>query len=506
MRPGSTDTSRAKAAAPLVAAAALALAAPLAPGSAAAQARDTLVIGMALEPPMLDPTAGAAAAIREVTYANIFEGLVRIAADGSIQPALARSWEISEDGTVYTFALAEGVRFHDGAAFDCSVVQFSFERAVAPDSTNAQKGLFEPIVSTECPDEHTAVITLARPTARFLFNMGWGDAVMVHPDTAADNRTNPVGTGPFRFASRVQGDRIELERNEDYWGEPAALSRVTFRFVSDPAAATSAMLAGDLDAFPNFPAAEALPQFRADDRFVVEIGDTQGEVLLSLNNARAPFDDVRVRHALAHAIDAQVLIDAVHEGIGTPIGSHFTPNDPGFVDLADAFPFDPDRARALLAEAGAEGATIRITLPPPAYARRGGEVIAALLQNVGLRVELIPMEWAQWLEQVFRNTDFDATIIAHVEPRDFDIFAREDYYFNYESEEYRETFQRWVESTDEAEQLELLGELQRILSRDQPAVFLYVLPKLGVWRAGLEGMWTNQPIPANDVTRVRWTQ
>ncbi|WP_372425956.1 ABC transporter substrate-binding protein [Salinarimonas chemoclinalis] len=475
-------------------------------GGAPAQDRDTLRLGMQLEPPMLDPTAGAAAAIREVTYANIFEGLVRIAGDGSVVPALAESWDISEDGLVYTFDLREGVTFHDGTPFDCAIVQFSYERAVAPESTNAQKGLFEPIASTECPDPNTAVVTLSQPSSRFLFNMAWGDAVMVAPGTAETNKTTPIGTGPYRFARWVQGDRVEMTRYDGYWGDAPAIETLVVRFISDPSAATAAMLAGDLDAFPNFPAPEALAQFENDDRFTVAIGATQGEVILSLNNSRAPFDDVRVRRALAHAIDKNAMVDAVQNGLGTPIGSFSTPASPGYVDLADAYPFDPERARALLEEAGAAGASITIHLPPPAYARRGGEVAAAYLQQVGLNVDLVPIEWAQWLEQVFRGYDFDATIIAHTEPRDLDIFARDDYYFNYDSAEYKETYQRYLAATDPDEQAAIAGELQRILSEDQPAVFLYVLPKIGVWRAGLEGLWTNQPIPANDVTEARWTQ
>ena len=160
------------------------LATTLLAGTAQA-AKDSIILGMPLEPPMLDPTAGAAAAIKEVTYANIFEGLTRITARGEVAPQLAKSWTISADGLTYSFALQTGVKFHDGAAFDCSVVKFTYERAVAADSTNSQKGFFEPIASTSCPDAATAVITLKRPTGLFLNNMGGGDAVMISPAWAA---------------------------------------------------------------------------------------------------------------------------------------------------------------------------------------------------------------------------------------------------------------------------------------------------------------------------------
>lgn len=471
----------------------------------AASAKDTLTLGMVLEPPGLDPTAGAASAIREVTYANVFEGLTRIDRDGAVQPDLAEGWKVRDDGLTYTFRLIDGVKFHDGSPFDCAVVQFSYGRAMAPDSVNAQKGLFEPIAKVDCPDPRTAVVTLKHPSALFVFGMGWGDAVMVSPKTAADNKTHPVGTGPYRFTRWVQGDRVELERNPDYWGARPKLSKVTFRFVADPAAATSAMLAGDIDAFPIFPAPEAVDQFKSDARFAVHVGTTEGKTLLALNESRKPFDDVRVRRALAHAIDRKALVDATQSGFGAPIGSHYVPGDPGYVDLTPTYPFDPARARALLAEAGIKpGTTITIALPPPPYARRGGEVIAAMLGDVGITAKLEPIEWAQWIDQVFLKSQFDATVISHTEARDLDIYARDKYYFNYNNPDYRALYAKYTLSTDAKATTDLLGALQRKLADDEPNVFLFALPKVGIWNAKLRGLWENDPVPANDVGGVSW--
>lgn len=477
------------------------------PFASSAHAKDSLTLGMVLEPPGLDPTAGAAAAIREVTYANIYEGLVRIDAEGAVRPALAASWTISPDGLTYTFHLRTGVSFHDGAPFDCAVVKFSYERAMAPDSTNAQKGLFEPIASVACPDPATAVVTLKHPTASFLFGMGWGDAVMLSPNSVANDRTHPVGTGPFRFVDWVKGDHIDLERFPGYWGPAPKLAKVTFRFISDPSAAAASVLAGDIDAFPSFPAPEVLDRLRADPRFAVVVGTTEGKTILALNNARKPFDDVRVRRALAMAIDRKGLIEGAMSGYGQVIGSHYVPTDPGYVDLVAKYPYDPGAAKKLLAEAGVTpGTTIEITLPPPAYARRSGELIAAYLEQVGLQAKLVPVEWAQWLEGTFRNADYDATIVAHVEPRDLDIFARDKYYFNYRSATYRSLYAQYLAATDPARQTELVGALQRQLAEDEPVVFLFALPKIGVWNTKLRGMWTNTPVPSNDVTGVSWAE
>jgi peptide/nickel transport system substrate-binding protein len=473
--------------------------------AAPATAKDTITVGMVLEPPHLDPTAGAAAAIREVTYANIFEGLTRIDGKGQVQPALAESWSVSPDGLTYTFKLVGGVKFHDGTPFDCSIVKFSYDRAVAPDSVNAQKQLFEPIASTECPDPHTAVVKLKRPTALFLYDMGWGDAVMVAPKSAATNKTNPVGTGPFRFKQWIKGDRVELERNPDYWGAQPKLAAVTFKFVGDPTAASNAVLAGDIDAFPMFPAPEALDQFKADPRFAVHVGTTEGKTIVALNNARKPFDDIRVRRALAYAIDRKALIDASQSGYGTPIGSHYVPSDAGYIDLTGTYPYDPEKAKALLKEAGiAPGFTITFQLPPTPYARRGGEVIAAMLEQVGIKSKLVPVEWAQWLDVVFSKTDYDATIISHVEPRDLDIYARDKYYFNYRSDDYKALYQKFVETVDPKAQIEAVQALQKKLADDEPNVFLYALAKVGVANAKVKGLWDNDPIPANDMSGVSW--
>ena len=484
------------------AALAVALLAGVAPGAALAA---DVTIGMQLEPPNLDPTGGAAAAIDEVVYANVFEGLTRIGPDGSVLPALAESWDISDDGLVYTFHLHQGVTFHDGSAFDAEDVKFSLDRARAEDSTNAQKALFAAIASVDVVDPATVTIRLDHPVGNFPFNMGWGDAVMVAPETAADNATHPVGTGPFKFVDWVQGDHVELAKNPDYWGEPARLDKATFKFISDPTAAFAAMMAEDVNAFPNFPAPETLSQFEADPRFAIVVGSTEGETILAMNNGKEPLSELKVRQAIAHAIDRQAIIDGAMFGHGTPVGSHFAPHNPAYVDLTGTNPYDPEKARALLEEAGyGDGLTLSLKLPPPAYARRGGEIIAEQLKAVGVAAEISNLEWAQWLSEVFKGKDFDLTIISHTEPMDIDIYARDDYYFDYHSDAFKAIMQELNNTTDPARRNELLGDAQRQIADDAVNVFLFELAKTGVWNAKLKGLWANSPVQANDLTDVYW--
>jgi peptide/nickel transport system substrate-binding protein len=467
--------------------------------------KTTAAIGMQLEPPMLDPTAGAAAAIDEVVYANVFEGLTRFAPDGAIVPGLAKGWEVSADGLVWTFALREGVTFHDGTTFDAADVAFSFDRARAPDSVNAQKGLFATIASVEAVDPATVRITLTQPTGALPFNLAWGDAVIVAPESAATNATNPVGTGPFRFATWAKGDRVEIVRNPDYWGAPARLEGATFRFISDPAAAFAAVMAEDIDAFPGFPTPEILDQLRADPRFAVVVGSTEGETILATNNARKPFDDLRVRQALAHAIDRAALIDGAMFGYGAPIGTHFAPHHPAYLDLTAGSGHDPAKARALLAEAGyPDGFEATLKLPPPSYARRGGEVIAAQLRAVGVRLSIVNVEWAQWLEEVFKNKDYDLTIVSHTEPLDIGIYGRDDYYFNYRSDAFKAIMAELNATADDEARARLLHDAQRRIAEDFVNGFLFQLPKLSVANARLKGLWENAPTQANDLTAVFW--
>lgn len=471
-----------------------------------AAAQDAITLGIVLEPPNLDPTGGAAAATDEVVYANVFEGLTRFGPNGTIEPALAERWDIEGDGRVYVFHLQDGVTFHDGADFDASDVVFTLDRARAPDSTNAQKVLFQGIETVEAVDPQTVQVTLTAPDGNFPFKMAWGDAVMLDPASVGSLATKPVGTGPFRFDRWVQGDRIVLQAFDGYWGEKPALRTATFRVIPDPSAAFAAMMAGDVDAFPNFPAPETLPQLQADPRFKVIVGTTEGETILAMNNARAPLDNPKVRQAIAHAINRSDIIDGAMFGYGTPIGSHFAPHHPDYVDLTGLSAFDPEKAKALLAEAGIGPLTLRLALPPTPYARRGGEIIQAQLAAIGIQAQIANMEWAQWLETVFKGGDFDLTVISHTEPLDIDIYARPDYYFHYARPEFVALMDQLQAAVTPQQRSDLYRQAQEMIANDHVNAFLFQLAKTGVANARIEGLWENAPTQANDLTRVRWTQ
>jgi len=482
---------------------ALAAAAP-----ASAQSRkDSVVLGMVLEPaPGLDPTTASAAAIGEVVHYNVLEGLTKINMDGTITPLLAESWSIDPDGKVYTFHLRKGVKFHDGEAFDASDVKFSFERAKAEGSTNkAKKAVFDNVSRIEAPDPYTVILVLNQADGNFLFRMGENTAVILDPKTAATTATKPVGTGPFKFDNWARGSAITLSKFDGYRNaRDVKLKKVTFRFINDPAAQVAALLAGDIDGMPRFGAPQNLKQFQDDPRFSVVIGGTEGKTIVSINNKKKPFDDVRVRRAIAAAIDRKAVIVGAMEGFGAPIGSHMVPTDAGYVDLTGMNPYNPEKAKALLKEAGvATPLNVTLTLPPPQYARKGGEIIASQLAKVGINAKIENVEWAQWLSGAFKG-NYDLTVISHVEPLDFDRYADPSYYWGYDSKAYKDLLAKYNGTTDGKARLKILGDIQKQLANDCVNAYLFQLPQFAVSNKKLKGLWSSSPIFANDMASVSW--
>ncbi|WJR65425.1 ABC transporter substrate-binding protein [Neorhizobium sp. CSC1952] len=482
----------------------------LAQTGAQAAPKTAITVGMSVEPTGLDPTAAAPVAIGQVTWQNIFEGLTTIDKSGKVQPQLAESWQISPDGLTYTFKLRQGVTFHNGVAFDSSVAKFSLDRARGADSVNPQKRYFASIDTIETPDASTFVLKLKQPAGSLLYWLGWPASVMVEPKSAADNKTTPIGTGPFKFASWAKGSKVDLARNPDYWNKDVSvkLDTASFRFMADPQAQAAALKAGDVDAFPEFAAPELIKSFEGDKRLVTVIGNTELKVVAGMNNARKPFDDKRVRQALMMAVDRATVVEGAWSGLGTPIGSHYTPNDRGYKDLTGVYPYDPEKAKALLAEAGyANGFTFTIKAPQMAYAQRTSQVLQAMFAEIGVTMNIETTEFpAKWVADVMKATDYDMTIVAHAEPMDIDIYARDPYYFNYKNPAFNDVLKKVEATADPAEQEKLYGEAQTILADDVPALYLFVMPKLGVWDGKVKGLWENEPIPSNVLTDVHWEE
>jgi peptide/nickel transport system substrate-binding protein len=472
--------------------------------ASAAEPAAGLVVQVAAEPPGLDLTATPASATAGVVFYNIQECLVKIDRRGAIVPWLAERWHTT-DNRNYTFFLNRGVRFHNGRELRAADVKFVFERAMNPETKHPYPGYYAAVRDIIVSDDYTVTFSLKSPTANFLLNLARQGSVIYPREAVETLKSAPVGTGPFRFGEWVRGDRIVLTRNADYHvkGLPK-LERVTFRFIADPNAALAALKAGDVDVSLFGLGPEHVTELRTNPGFTTIVGDTTNDVILAMNNARRPFADVRVRRALTYAVDKGEILKGAMFGMGRVLGSNVDPLNPYFVDLAGAMPHDPTKAKKLLAEAGYPGgfeATLRVS-PQYYYTVRAGEIIVNQLQKVGVRVRIEQIEWGQWLARVWKEADYDLTIIGHAEAWDIGNYANPKYYFRYDSPRFQELFQKSEITLDPKGRRDLYVQMQRLLVEDAPVVWLFMHPRLVVAKKGVQGIWKDLPLPANDLSEV----
>lgn len=490
----------------LLASGALAGLTALLPLHSMAQAKkETVNLALTLEPPVLDPTASASSSIAEITQYNIFETLTKINPDGSVSPLLAESWEVSPDLKTYTFRLRKGVKFQNGQPFSAETVKFSLERAGSEKSTNKDKRSFSGL-KIRVIDAFTIEVVTQEIDPDFLFVMGQGTSIIVEPKSAATNTTQPVGTGPYKLGQWQKGASITLMAWPEYRdANKIRIKRATFRFIPDSAAQVAALMAGDVDAFPRA-TPRSVPQFQKDPRFQVIVSGSRAKTILAINNGRKPLNDVRVRKAIAAAIDRKTIIEGAAEGYGVPIGSHYVPGAFGYVDTTGINPHNLDKAKALLKEAGVQlPLKLTMTLPPAPYARQGGEIIAAQLAKVGIEVKLQNVEWAQWLSGTYGNKQYDLTMISHVEPFDLGNFAKPDYYWAYDSQEFRDLFEKIKNTPKPTDRARLLGEAQRLLANDAVHGFLYQPQWVTIANKNLRGLWKDMPVFVNDLSAMYWS-
>lgn len=466
---------------------------------------DHITLGMVLEPPGLDPTTSAASAVAEVVLYNVFETLTKIQPDGNVKPLLAHTWEASQDQRVWTFHLRDDVQFHNGEPFNARVVRYAFERAAAQDSTNKDKALFASFEKIIIPDAYTVVLYSKHPNPNLPFLLGQATAIMVEPNSVENNRTKPIGTGPYMVAQWKKGASVTLQKWAQYRSaDNISINSAVFRFVSDTAAQSAALLAGDIDLFTRTQVARILKRFQDDAGFQVLIGASRAKTIMAINNGKKPLNDVRVRRAISAAIDRQAVIEVAADGLGVPIGSFYVPGALGYVDTTHINAYDPEKARALLAEAGVKDLTLTMKLPPTPYAKQGAEVIAAMLGQVGIHVKMHSVEWAQWLTNVYGQKDYDLTIISHVEPFDFGNFAKPNYYWNYQSSAFNALYEHIIQTGDTEKRAQLLAQAQELVAHDAVAAYLYQPQWITVADSRLQGVWQDMPIFVNDLSSLSW--
>ncbi|GMA39267.1 ABC transporter substrate-binding protein [Mobilicoccus caccae] len=471
-------------------------------GPSGAAVSTDLAVGMVAEPANLDFTTTDGAAIPQALLNNVYEPLVAIDAEGRIVPKLATSWEISADRKTYTFTLVDNATFSDGAPFTADDAVFSIER-VKDDWTTSLADAMDVVEKAEATSPTTLTVTLSRPSNDWLYRMTTRIGAMFSRTGVDELATKTVGTGPYTVDRWTRGDHLHLVRRDGYWGQAPFFTGVTLRYFKDPTALNNALLTDSIDVISTIQAPEALGQFSGDQRFQVIEGTTNGEVVLSFNNAKAPFDDRSVRQAARQAIDKDALLQTCWAGRGSRIGSMVPPTDPWYEDLTSIHPHDPEAARTLLAESGNPTPTIRLRLPTLPYATSCGQVVKSDLEKVGFRVTLDQLEFpAGWVTEVMKNGDYDASIVAHVEPRDLPtLYGNPDYYLHYDNAEVRAALAK-ADAGDEQTQIATMREVARTISTDAASDWLFLLPNLMVADKDITGLPKNAVGESFDLTTL----
>lgn len=465
-----------------------------------------IIVGIPQDLDSLDPYQTGTAGTREVMF-NIFEGLVKLNSDGNYVDAVASSHSVSEDGLTYTFTLRDGVLFHNGEAVTMEDVIYSFETCAATTVNEAvAAALSDAQITSEGND---LIITLSQANSDFL---AYVSNVYITPAGYEDQATAPVGTGPFRFVSYSVQESFVIEKNEDYYGTPAYLDKVTFKIFDGSDAELLALEAGSIDlcAHLQYDQISTL-----NNGYTVLDGTMNLAVALYLNHDVEPFDNEKVRQALCWAIDVDEVMAFATGGQGVKIGSSMFPNFTKYFDasLADNYGYDVEKAKQLLAEAGyPDGFSFTITYATE-YEHPYGDMAAVIQQQlaeVGITVELNPIEWASWYTDVYQGRNFDATLVGF----DTSVLTASGMLqrwttgasknmINYSNADYDAAYAAAQATQDDAEQTALYKQCLEILSDTAANVYIQDLAEYVVINPALEG-YEFYPLYILDMSTVRY--
>ncbi|MET1044652.1 MAG: ABC transporter substrate-binding protein [Microbacteriaceae bacterium] len=457
--------------------------------SSASAGDSTIEIGSLYEPQNLSNFGGGGQGVTEAFNGNVYEGLFTLTDDGSVEPLLAASNTVSDDGLTYTFTLQDGVTFHSGKALSSADVKASIEAVLSDDSQSARKSSFGAITSIETPDEATVVVTLAERSISFIYNLSY---IWIINSEATGLETTEDGTGPYTLGDWKRGSSLSLTRFDDYWGDPAANGEVVFNYFTDATALSNALLTGEVDIVTSVQSPDALTQFNDNPDYVVSDGNSTTKEILVFNDRVAPFDNVDVRKAIYSAIDTKKLLNSIWGDYGTLIGSMVPPTDPWYEDLTQVNPYDPDLATQLLASGGQPNG-FEFTLDTPSYDPHPvvAEFVKSELAKVGITVNINTISSDEWYTKVYKAQDFTATLQEHVNDRDVVWYGNPDFYWGYNNPE----VSTWVDEAEAAatteEQTAKLKQVNEQIAQDAASVWLYLYPQIVVASSDVSGYPVN---------------
>lgn len=454
----------------------------------------------------LDPHQMISAGTREVLF-NVFEGLVKPDSEGNLVPAVAEKVDISENGDSFIFTLRDGVKFHNGSTVTAQDVVYSVSRAAGLGADAPLVDGMELITSVEATDEKTVVVTLSEPNIEMLALLTAG----IIPDGSSPE-AETVGTGPFKFISRAPQENVIIEKFDDYWGTPAYVDRVTYKIIDKGETLVMSLKAGALNLVAHLTGAQAA---ELGEDFTILEGTMNLVQAVYLNNAVAPFDNVKVRQALSHAIDRQMVMDFLAEGRGTAVGSSIYPALQKYFlpELVDEYPYDPELSKQLLADAGYPNGFEFDCNVPSNYQPHidTAEVIAQQLKAVGVTMNVKLVDWESWVSDTYTGRNFQSTVVG-VDAKN--ITARAmlerfrsdagDNFINFSSDEYDEVFNKAISCTDDEEQTALYKQLEAILAREAANLYIQDLCDLVALQNGIGG-YEFYPIYVMDMSKVYFT-
>lgn len=481
-------------------------AAPSATGSEVAGGNIVVIVPQDID--FLDPHLAVAAGTSEMLF-NVFEGLLKPNDKGEVYPAIAESYEISSDGLTYTFKLREGVKFHNDKALTSEDVKYSYDRLAGKDTGKPLSPSFESVDSIETPDAKTVVIKLKSNNSSFLTSL----TSAIIPSGYQDSNKTPIGTGPFKFVEYLPGQKLVVAKFKDYYVKDIPkLDQVEFRIITDAEAALLALKSGEADIYPRI-GTEKLDQL--GDGFQSVSAPQNLVQLVTFNLSRKPFDDIKVRQAINYAVDKDEIIEAVAFGKGTKLGSNLSPIFKQYYQegLENTYSYNVEKAKSLLEEAGLkDGFSTTLSVPSNyQFHVDTAQVIAQQLSKVGIEVKIEPVEWAVWLERIYKGRDYDTTIIGldgKLNPHDIlskYISTASNNFFNYKNTEFDTTLNQALTEIDLNKRVDLYKKAQTILTNDAAA--LYIMdPNLNVaLKKNLAG-YKQYPIYVQDLSTVYFTK
>jgi ABC-type transport system substrate-binding protein len=378
----------------------------------------TFRIAVGVDPDTLDPVQMTTTTVGNIVD-YVVETLTQLAPDGSIQPHLAESWTVSDDGRQYTFKLRQGITFHDGTPFNAEAIKWNFDRLKDPEVRVPVRAPY-PIEQTEVVDDTTVRVTLKQPSVPFISALSWVTAGIVSP-AAVDKHNNTyknyshlVGTGPYTFAERKKGEKISVSKFDGYWGRKPYYDEVDFRIVPEAATRESLLLAGQVDLIILPPVAD-LPALQRNKAVKVLLAPSDRTIFIAINTQKPILNDQRVRQALNYAVDKEAIINSILFGAGDPMDAPMAPSLFGYCQVG-AYEFNPDKAKQLLSEAGVQtGTQISLIHPTGRYVqdKEATQAVAGYLREVGMEPQVQTMDWPSYISTITTPLDKGNTTQLH---------------------------------------------------------------------------------------------